>query len=60
MKNRLIKKSGELSDMPPLEGDEKVKLESGETIGEKVKLNLPKIKVNRDRIKDRDSKKLVN
>ena len=45
--------------MPVLEGDEELKLESEETIAERVKLN-PWEKKKRNRIKNLDYRQMIN
>ena len=49
-----------LPPLPALEGDEKLKLESEETIAERIKLNPRKRKKYRNKIKSLNSKKFIN
>ena len=58
--NRLGHVILDLSLIPPLEGDEKVKLTPEETIAEKVKSHPRKTKKSKNRIKNLDSKQIVN
>ena len=46
--------------MSPLESDKEVKLEPEETIGERVKLDSRKRKKHRNRIKNFNSRQIVN
>ena len=54
------KKTAKESDMPPIEGDEEVKLQPEETIAEKVKLIPQKRKKNKNRIKSFNSTQTIN
>ena len=50
----------DLPPLPPLEGDVGVKLEPEETIAERINLNPRKIKKCTNRIKNLDSKQVIN
>ena len=50
----------DLSPMPPLEGDEKLKFKPEETIAERLKLNPRKRKKSRNRFNNLDFKQPIN